>query len=340
MNTIKLGSLNPITEAAASSLWKSGATGVKNAYGKNHIPFFDKCSTLGIKVIAPLYPNDADSFVSDTSAETKVQYLIDEIGNHSALMAWYVGSDWGFDADGGSSLITAFNNIVDYVHSKSNVPISTCVSGLPSTATLLVSNLKWDFVCANAGWDGASELMNFLAIKSTSGWASQASDRNLPILLGEVGWANMNKTFLKDHPHAFGDMLVNILDTDKYGVVGGVYQTYMDQPYNPSSWKDSLGIVTPSVAVSGLNNSTQSDIFWADEISPKDNIYTEVSSGTSSGGQDVNFKANLYSVMGRDPSTMTPTLKSTPSSAHSPLSSTLSIIASIAVAFAFGVYNL
>lgn len=331
-----------MTEAAAAAQLEAKTTGVLNAYGKNHIPFFDKCASLGLKVIAPLYPNSADAFLADSNRNQTMQYLIDEIGNHTALMAWYIGSDWPLD-DSSSSLMITFNEAIGYVHAHSKVPITSCVSGLAETATLLTSQLKWDFVCANAGWNGASDLTDFLGVasdgsKSASGWAALAKTHNLPILIGEAGFASMNASFLDDNQHAFGDMLLNILDMDAYGVVGAVYQSYMDQPYHMNTWMRTTGIVTPLIAVSGINNSTQPDVFWADSVSQKDIIYSAVSSGTSSDAQEVNYKADVFAIMGRDPLIAAPSgTKTSPSGTASALTFTFNIILSVLLCFAIGI---
>lgn len=300
---------------------QAGVEGFKNAHGKDHIAFFDKCAALGLKVIAPIIPNNPQGLVDDPNKLQKVQFLIDEIGNHSALMAWYIGSDWGLEDPSASSLLDAVNSVLDYVRNHSKVPISHCVSDIATSASTLISRLRWDYVCANAGWDGSVGLANFLGVsngtQSASGWASLAKQRGLPILIGQAGWAGMNSSFLQANQHAFGDMLLNVLNMDQYGVVGQVYRSYMDQPTHPDSWERTLGLVTPSVAVSGLNNSTQPDVFWADDVSPKDIIYASVSSGTTSTGRNVNYKADLFSIMGRQPRTMTPSGKTNPASSAS-----------------------
>lgn len=274
-----------------------------------------------------------------------MQYLIDEIGNHSALMAWYIGSNWAFDdSNSSTSLINVIDEAIDYVHAHSKVPISSCVSGLADTAALLTSNLKWDYICANAGWEGGSDLMEFLGVasdgsKTSSGWASLAKTHKLPILIGEAGFAGMNSSFLEANQHAFGDMLLNFLNADAYGVVGAVYQSYVDQPYHKDTWIQTVGLVTPSVAVSGINNSTQADVFWADNVSPKVIIYSAVSSGKTSDDQEVNYKTDLFSIMGRDPLTAAPSgTKTSPAGAASALTCTFNIMLSVIACFILGIY--
>lgn len=334
VNLVKISSLNSMTEAAAKA--SVGHDGVVNGYGKDHTDFFDQCEKNNIAIFAPIYPNDAQSLMSETTAswQKKVQNLLDEIGNHKALYAFYIGSDWGLNEPSQSNLLQRVNEVMDYVHSHSNAKITTCVSSIPTSAPSLIPTLHWDFVCANAGWDAGSGLSSFLgdANSSTSNsWSALAKQHGLPIILGEAGVANSNSSFISDHPHFFNDLLQSTLSFYSKGIVGQVFVSYSDDPTNGAAWKRYLGFMTPVVQSDGLDNSTQPDIFWADGLNQKAGLYDSVVSGTTSDGSTLNYNTNVFTFMGRDPQAVTPSAKatpnsSTPTSARSPSLLSLAIV--------------
>lgn len=319
-------SLNPLTLQASEK--ELGTGGIKYAYGKNHVPFMDACAAAGIKVIAPLVdPGDPSALLSEntTDWQAQVSNLLSEIGSHQALLAWYVGSDWGLETTSGAPLAAAVNNVMDYARQQgASVPLSYCVSNLPDAASFYATNLHMDFVCANAGWDGPTGIASFVGNDSTSSsWALEASKKRWPILIGEAGIANLNSTESSTNPTWFNELWKQTVDLAPLGVVGSVFFEYNDEPNSPTEWQRSLGATTFSVAVDGINNSTQANIFWADTISPKPVVYDSIKNGTLN-GVALNYHMNVFTYLGRKPTT----INATPSTAspHCAASMMLSLL--------------
>ena len=201
MNTLRLESLNPLTLAASEA--QKGQGGIVGAYGKSHKEFFDACAQANIKVIAPLVSADAGVLMSASTAtwQQNVKNLLDEIGSHSALLAWVVGSDWGLEDASATALTTRVNEVLDYAKAQgAKVPLTYCVSNLPNAASFYAENLHIDFLCANAGWDGPQGIISFLGNASDdSSWTAQMKKKGWPILIGEAGYANLNSSWSTNH---------------------------------------------------------------------------------------------------------------------------------------------
>lgn len=325
-------SLNSLTYQASSN--DIGTNDIKFAYGKNHVPFMDACASAGIKVIAPLVnPSDPGALLSEntTTWQTGVSNLLEEIGSHSALLAWYVGSDWGVETNTGEAIATAVNAVFDYARAQgAKVPLTYCTSNLPDSAAFYANNMKMDFVCANAGWTGPSGIASFVGNASTStSWAAQSAKKGWPILIGEAGIANLNSTESSIDPTWFNELWKQTVDLSTNGVVGSVFFEYNDEPYSGTDWQRSLGATTFAVAVDGINNSTQQNIFWTDTINEKPIVYEAIKNGTLS-GVEVNYNMNVFTYLGRKPVV----IHSTPSDASSQYSNTSIILSLCAWALA------
>jgi hypothetical protein len=316
VNTLRLYSLNPLTEKASEA--RIGSGGIVHAFGKSHLEFFDACHENGIKVLAPLVSNDANVLLHDntTAWQQKVSDLIAEIGSHPALLAFYVGSDWGLESASQETLATTVNDVMEYARARTSVPLSHCVSNLPQTADFFTSHLKLDFVCANAGWEGPAGISAFIGnSSSSSSWAANARSKGWPILIGEAGIAALNSSYTLDHPSWFNELWKQTLDLEAEGVVGSVFFEYNDEPYSPVDWKRTLGATYFIASVDGILNSTQENIFWADTLLLKDGLFNAIKSG-SVAETELNYNSNVYEYFGRDPTTISqPVSTNTPSQA-------------------------
>lgn len=318
VNTLKLQSLNPLTKAASEA--RLGTGGIVHPYGKSHVEFLDACKDSNIMVMAPLVSLDASQLLQDNTSvwQQKVSDLISEIGSHPSLLAFYVGSDWGLESSSQETLLSKVNQVFDFARTKTSVPLTHCVSNLPNAAAFYADHLKQDFVCANIGWDGPSGISTFLTSNgSNSGtWASKAAEKGWPIVIGEFGVANMNSTYLTNNPNWFNLVLKETLDSNTLGVSGAFYYEFVDRPYNGDDWKRSLGASYLETDVSGILNSTQENIFWADKIHPKNIIYDSIRTG-SVNIQPINYFTNVWDYFGRSQGKIdTPTGASPSSSAN------------------------
>lgn len=338
VNTVKLQSLNPLTKAASEA--RLGTGGIVHPYGKSHIEFMNACKDAGIMVLAPLVSLDASQLLHDnTSAwQQKVSDLISEIGSHPALLAFYVGSDWGLESPSQETLLSVVNQVFDFARTKTSVPLTHCVSNLPTTASFYADHLKQDFVCANIGWEGPNGISNFLTSNGSgsSTWASKASEKGWPIVIGEVGMAEMNSTFNTNNPTWFNSIFKKTLDSNTQGVIGAFYYEFVDQPYNGEEWKRQLGANYLETDVSGILNSTQENIFWADQIHQKDIIYASIKEG-SINNQSINYHTNVWQYFGRAQGTIAEPIGASPSSLANTLAPCFIVLASILLLFTFGV---
>jgi hypothetical protein len=96
----------------------------------------------------------------------------------------------------------------------------------------------------------------------------------------------------------YADLIAHIDD----GCIGGAFFEYSDEPYKADSLQQTMGVVNFSVATdSNGKRSDQVDSFVADAVTKKDIIYAAVQKGTFQ-GKDYNFNANVFDLLGRDPS--------------------------------------
>jgi hypothetical protein len=330
-----LESLNPFTKAAS----EQGGEGVVHPYGKSHKEFFDACAQANIKVIAPLVSADPGALIADDDSQwqAKVKNLVSELGTHPALLAWVVGSDWGLEDPTASALTTRVNQVIDYAKQQgTNVPLTYCVSNLPQAAQFYADNLHIDFVCTNAGWDGPQGITDFLGDSSdAASWASLSKQKGWPIVIGETGSANLNASWTSEHPTWFNEVWQQVLDEDDRGVVGAIYFEYCDEPYSPQTWRRTLGATYLTVVVDGINNSTEENIFWADDVNEKEILYDSIKQGQLN-GTAINYNMDIYSYLQRQPQTTQ--TNPPPSGLASSDASSLSLAADIVVAAVLVIY--
>jgi hypothetical protein len=88
--------------------------------------------------------------------------LIDEVGDHPAILMWVVGNEFDFKSSAllqlRALLNDEFQKVRDYTKSKWNrvLPVTTCVIDIPDTYDILADTLDVDLFCANAGYRGES----------------------------------------------------------------------------------------------------------------------------------------------------------------------------------------
>jgi len=326
VNTIRIYSMNPLTEAASEAA--VGQDGIVHPYGKSHVEFMDACHAQGIKVMAPLVSSNPNVLMDDEEKiwKGKVSNLVSEIGSHPALLAFIVGSDWGLESE--PSLTSRVNEVIAHARSAgAQVPMTYCTSNLPDTAQYYADNLDIDFLCANIGWDGPSGISSFIGDTSDgNSWASKTKEKGWPIVIGEAGMADLNSSSTSDQATWFNELWKQTLDYDASGVVGSIYYEYNDEPYSSKTWLRTLGATYFTVSIDGISNSTQENVFWADDVNQKPGLYSAIKAGKL-GSQDMNYNMDVYQYFGRS---STNSHANTPSSANNNLPKVFTLLVALA----------
>lgn len=310
-NTIRLYNVNPTTRLASEKFLESGWNNVSKPYGKDHIPFLDYAYESGLRVIFPL--------VSDESALTldpedlliqKTKNLIDEVGDHPAVIMWAVGNELALEEPGKKPLLDTVNQMMnlarDYTKEKHDriLPVTHCVADLPESYRFLSENLEVDVFCSNAGYrsDSLTDLFTGDESRNIPGWDELIAKNKVPLLIGEFGWLSINNTANYEHPDWFNKVWKDILDHIDNGCIGGVYFEFSDEKYKMSGPDQTqLGVIAlEPYEKDGLNTETDEDFFYADVAIRKEIIFDAVKEGTLNGAP-MNFNMDIFKYLGRSP---------------------------------------
>jgi hypothetical protein len=144
-NTLRLYNVNPTTRLASEELLATGWNKIQVANGKDHRQFMDYAHEHGLKVIFPLV-GDETALTNDPEEllDQKLRNLIDEVGNHPALLMWALGNELAFSETGKPELRDRVNKKMDFIReytlTKWNrlIPVTTYAS---FTRTNLTSQL-------------------------------------------------------------------------------------------------------------------------------------------------------------------------------------------------------
>lgn len=295
-----------MTQEVVAKLVEDSWNEVIAPYGKDHTKFMDMADSYGFKVIFPLV-SDYDLFQSDSDAviEKKIDHLVREVGNHTALLMWTIGNEWSLNTAERTPLRDRVNKMINFARDRMiyiwnrQVPITHCTGGIPSTYEPLASKLDVDVFCANGGYDDSIEYI-FEGDEKQKGWADIAEETGKPFLFGEIGRRGMNNTFLQDNPEWFNKAWDDIVSNIDNGCIGGNYFEYNDQPYIPE--KDELkrmGLTYFQPVIDGMQMSTDPDIFLPDNVIKKPIIYESVQSG-SYNGVPINYHTDVFVHVGRN----------------------------------------
>ena len=154
-NTVRIYHTSPWTKAYTEA--NVGTNGVVYPYGKSHREFLDMAQSNGLKVIYPL-PGEYSWLMnfSEEQMQQLIMNVIDEVGNHSAILMFALGNELPLD----DNLIAILNKYIAYSKSYLQqkwgrvVPITHAVVDLPPSYDHLAATLNVDVFSSNAGYRG------------------------------------------------------------------------------------------------------------------------------------------------------------------------------------------
>lgn len=316
VNTIRLYNVNPTTREASVKFSQSGTGGVTKPYGKNHIPFMDYAHENGFKVIFPLV-SDEEALTNDSKDELhqKMQNLIDEVGDHPALLMWSIGNELFLDDPSRRHLLDTINDMSEFTREYTmekysrRVPVTHCVVDIPTSYKFYVDNLKVDIFCANAGYrsDSLTDLFSGNPAQNFPGFTELSKTSGMPLFIGEIGWLSVNNSANYDNPGWFNKVWKDVVDHMDDGCIGGTYFEYSDELFKKDAPIDQtqLGLVSLiPYEKDGKSSAEDEDFFYPDVAVRKDIIFDSVKSG-SVDGVPMNFNMDVFKYKNRRPAKYT-----------------------------------
>ncbi|XP_049849277.1 uncharacterized protein LOC126318325 [Schistocerca gregaria] len=309
VNTLRIYSVNPTTREASIKLLSQNWNKIRVPFGKEHRKFLDLAEKFGFKVMFPLVSDEAAlTLDSEEILDQKLRNLIDEVGDHPAVIMWVIGNELDLHTEKKSNLREKINAkmtmVREYMKKKWNrkIPVTSCVTDFPESYEYLAHNLNVDLFCANAGYRGTSytELWEPKAKNNFIGWKALSEKTKLPLLIGELGWLSVNNSINYEIPNWFNLAYAEVLKNYDNGCIGITFFEYNDEPYKKSG-KDQtqLGVVSfvPYVdSTTGKSSATTVDFFRADIAVKKPIIYNAVAFGSG-----VNMNTNVWNYLGKSP---------------------------------------
>jgi len=298
-NTIRIYNSNPTTRQAS----EDPANDIPYPLGKDHIPFMDLADSFGFKVIYSLYADN--SFIATGNTAQLYQYLewqIDEVGNHSALLMFAFGNELNLFGD--QTLIPIVNDAINYARTylktkwNRSVPFTTAVVDLPQSYPVLVPALDVDVFTTNAGYRGFS--FTDLWSNPDTGLYNLSCTYNKPVLIGEIGFLSLDNAATYLYPDWFNQVWQDLVGHIDQGCVGGAFFEYSDEPLTKvDPTQQALGVVALAI----IDNSDQPNVFVADQAIRKDIIFASVANGTYQNGP-YNMNSDVFALIGRAPYTL------------------------------------
>jgi len=294
INTVRFYHTNPITQAAVTS------SGGKYKYGTSHTQFLDLCYQNGLMVIYPLSGGSA------TDYQQILQYQIDEVGNHPAILMFGFGNELPVYGDGGT-LVASLNQQMAYIRQyqqqkfNRTIPITNCVVDYPASYNTLVETFDVDVFCTNAGYRGYgfSDLWTGSAVTNFSGMWSLGCANQKPIMIGEMGWMSVDNQITEEVPDWFNQQLGALVASIQYGCIGGFYFEFNDEPSKADPGQQTMGLVSYSTNTQNGQTSLQQNVWLADNVARKPIFYS--AKNGSYNGVAYNFQSNFFTLLGRSP---------------------------------------
>lgn len=314
VNTIRIYNVNPTTRQASIDFLETGWNNITKPYGKDHIPFLDLAQEYGFKVIFPLV-SDESALVLDSEEllVQKTKNLIDEVGNHPAVVMWAVGNELSLEDPSKNELLATVNRMMNLARTYTLekwgriLPSTHCGADYPESYEFLSENLDVDLFCSNAGYrsDSLTNLFSGDESKGIPGWDYLTNKTGKPLLIGEVGWLSVNNTAHRDNPDWFNKVWKDTLDHVEQGCIGAVYFEFSDEKYKQGGPdQNELGVVSVEPYVlDGKSTETDQDFFYPDIVVKKEIIFDAIKSGTL-GGRPMNFNMDIFEYLDRSPSTI------------------------------------
>jgi hypothetical protein len=319
-NTIRIYHMGSILQTLGE-MFPANYSQYSMQYASKHRLFFDTCAKYGLKVIAPIV--ETETVLDLNSDDTLYQFIeatVEEIGNHSALLMWVVGNELGLNEK--PELLARVNKMMNkvrtYTYERWNriLPVTTCVTDLPSSYDMLVANLEVDLFMSNAGY-------RYIYMESLwqpdpnnhfIGWAAMSAQSGLPLLVGEFGMPNQDQVTLQI-PDWINQQYKAIVEYMPNGSIGGLFFEFNEESMKPPN-QATMGLVKFTPAIDPNNptlNSTQPAVFIADILNKKPIVFESLQQGLSNSSfKQYSYASNPYELAGTqqiilDLSKITPT---------------------------------
>ncbi len=255
-------------------------------YAADHRLFLDVAEQYGIKVIAPIVSEESVlSFYSEDELNRFVEARVDEIGNHTALLAWVVGNELGLYTK--NELRALVNKMIikvrEYTLEKWNriVPVTTCEVDLPESYNLLTDELDVDFFMTNAGYRDVhiESLWEPDVNAKFVGWRAKSKEFGLPVLVGEFGMHDQDSQ-TAGRPDWINQQYRPMVQYMPQGSLGGLFFEFNEETMKPPN-QQQMGLVRYSTNTVDGVQSTDNGAFIPDNVTKKDVVFEALQQGLS-----------------------------------------------------------
>eukprot|EP01119_Soliformovum_irregulare_P023152 TRINITY_DN804_c0_g1_i1.p1 TRINITY_DN804_c0_g1~~TRINITY_DN804_c0_g1_i1.p1 ORF type:complete len:542 (-),score=116.29 TRINITY_DN804_c0_g1_i1:57-1682(-) len=259
VNTIRIYHTNPITKAAVA---ENPTIYTTPGLGVDHIPFMDQAAASGFKVIFPMYAEQA--FLSEANIptlEAYIRYLVDEVGNHSALLMWQVGNELPiFGPTAQPGLVDLLNHLFDYTRNYTLtrwnriVPVSNALVDYPPAYNGLTEDMHVDVLTTNAGYRGPdySNLWTGSTDPNVQFYGMQrlSCAYNKPVFIGEIG-QHSTDGFVNQYDW-FTRNWKSLMDNIANGAIGGAFFEYSNEMWKATN-QQQMGVMSVSASANSLS---------------------------------------------------------------------------------------
>lgn len=310
-NTVRIYNLDPFSKMFLEENPDMFPMAMHKELGAVHRPFLDAAQEHGLKVILPM-AQDPNLLKNNniTVVEEIIKSQIDELGDHDALLMYFVGNELPLDSD--TSTRKLINKLMkfarDYQYQRwgRTIPVSTALIDRPSALERMLQTLDVDFITVNIFRGVNLDSFFVSSIPGRRGYADLVNQYKKPVLFGEWGMPYA-QTVNPVQPDWANQIYGKIVLNAKNGAIGGVFFEYCDEPYavkpmmQDKAEQTQMGLVKFQVA-KGPDNSTSLDpnVFLPDNVVIKNVPYRSLQKGV--GGSpfaQYNYQANEYTLMGR-----------------------------------------
>jgi len=244
-NTVRMYHTNPIT---AQAVFSDDGYPFKG-YGSEYRPFMDAAAANGLKVVFPLFAELTQILSFSTEKmEEYIRNLVDNVGDHPALLMWQFGNELPLsDPTLGPQIIPKLNHFFDYARTWTYlrynrvIPVSIALVDLPSQYNSLSTQLKVDIITTNAGYRGPTYSDLWVGNNGDfSGLHKLSCQTGKPVFIGEIGqhssdqFVNMNDWFTQNW--------AAIEANYNSGAIGGALFEYSNEAWKADNQRN-MGVV-------------------------------------------------------------------------------------------------
>ncbi len=323
VNTVRVYNFNPITKTFLNK-FPNEFTGTVTAYAAEHSQFLDHAQRYGMQVMVPAVTDQAFLMRSDIPRIARfVEAIVDELGNHDALLMWAVTNEIDLRTD--PELLEKVNFAMDYLRNYTLqrwnrlIPCTAALVDNPEDYEFYAQYLKVDVFTTNAGYRSVDFGPLFDGETDSIGWKALSSKYNLPLLIGESGMHQVGDAETLVRPNWVNQQYKQILDRVQDGCVGLVYFEYSDEPLKPL-YQQTMGFVNFTAARDVFTRrwSTEPDVWVPDRVIRKPIVFQALKGGLE---EDTvfgryHFNVDEFSLLNRNAETISvsgnPTNPTTP----------------------------